>query len=128
MLGEQELLYGDYDSGIPVIDMSAPATPLAPGRPASVRDPADRADKGPNNWWEDPVPWLTAAFAIGAGIIGFRFHWGPGARVSASVDIADEISELLGTVLLAIAGIATFKLIVFRFVKVPAAQEFAKFL
>lgn len=129
MYDVQEILYGDGFGGseIPVYGMAPGSSPLGSPRAAQAvaRDPGDRSDKGPSSWWEDPVIWLTAAFAVGAGIIGFRFHWGPGARASASVDISDELSELLGTVFLAIAGIVGFKLIVFRWVRIPALQEFA---
>ncbi len=105
------------------------ATPLAPSRAstAPATDPHDRSDKGPSDIFEDPVPWLIAAFAIGAGIIGFRFHWGPGAKVSASVDVADEISSILGQVFIALAGIAAFKVFASK-TKIRALQEFAAFI
>lgn len=116
-------LYGDdFPAGTPPA-----ATPLAPSLAGPAIDPHDRRDKGPSGIFEDPVPWLVGALALGTGIIGFRFHWGPGARASASVDVADELASIIGQVFIAIAGIAIFKVLSSK-TKVKALHEFAAFL
>ncbi len=108
------------------------ATPAGVTEPAGARpDPTDTTDKGPKHWTRDPIVWFTAAFALGSGIIGFRFHWGPGAKVSTSVDVADELSSILGQIFLAIAGIAAFKMIAARLAKyldAPSLLDFADFI
>ncbi len=123
VVNEVSALYGD--------DFFATPSDVATPMPTAVVDnPHDKADKGPSNFLEDPIVWLTAAFAIGAGIIGFRFHWGPGAKVSGSVDVTDEWADTIGHVFLAIAGIAAFKLFVAALKdRAPKAlQEFAAFI
>lgn len=117
-------LYGS-DAPIGPVAASPDATPLAPPRGSTPA--ATPGDKGPSDWYEDPVVWLTAAVAVGSGIIGFRFHWGPGAKASASVDVADELATIIGQILLTIAGIAIFKLLVAK-TKVKSLQEFAAFI
>lgn len=121
-------LYGE-DAPVGSAGAATAATPLAPSRGATTpaANPHDRSDKGPKDWREDPVVWLTAAAAVGSGIIGFRFHWGPGAKASASVDVADELATIVGQILLTIAGIAMFKLFV-AWTKVKSLQEFAAFI
>ena len=100
----------------------APPTGAAPG---DIGDPHDKADRGPFDWFDDPVFWLIVVAAFGTGILGVRFYWS-GGRVGAdaSVDIGDEWAALAGHLLFTMAGIVAFKTIASK-AEIPGLQKFA---
>jgi len=93
------------------------ATPLAGDQPAAVAeaapagDPHDKSDTGASHWRDDPLFWTVALIGFATGIIGFRFHWGPGVSAGARVDIGDETASMLGHALFTIGVILVVKVL-----------------
>lgn len=98
------------DSIVGPIGTSPDPTPGAAAPAAAAED----AQVDPNDWYEDPVIWLVLIAALGTGIIGFRFHWGPGVSANAKVDLGDETASVLGHAFATMAVIVLFKLLALR--------------
>jgi hypothetical protein len=108
-----------------VVSPVAPVTASPTGGEANLTDPHDKTDKGPSDWFEDPVVWLVLLAGLATGILGFRFKWwGSGAEASARVNLGDEAGALIGTTLYAITGIVLFKIGASK-IEVPGLQKLA---
>jgi hypothetical protein len=105
---------------------SQDSNPSPTGSNADAGDPHDKSDRGPADWFDDPTVWVVGIAALATGVLGFRFHWGPGASVDAGarVDLGDEVTTLLATTLYSITGIILFKTAVSK-VEIPALQKLA---
>lgn len=90
--------------------VGSPTDPTPGAAAAAAPAAAQDAQVDPDDWFEDPVVWLVLIAAIGTGIIGFRFHWGPGVSASAKVDLGDETASVLGHAFATMAVIVIFKI------------------
>lgn len=114
--------------GGPVLYRTDPAVSAAPptgGEPSRMIDPHDPADRGPSDWFEDPVIWVVLIAGLATGVLGVRFKWWKGgAEAGVRVNIGDELATLFAVTLYSITGILLFKVGASK-VRIPGLQKVA---